>query len=239
MATVHVPAVSPRELTGTTALQPGIPPEARCGCTNTGHGLYQHAEHEQRGGSSHCCCRCGSFSLVSTSKSWWMLSCPLPWSWHAKATAPTLWMCSVICWTRPRPSSTTLATTSRTLLNFSMLQQSLEDLLAQLNKAKADMAESTTSLDAEKADLVEVEKSLSVSVASQVLSKSTCVQVASEHEAPVKGFAEEMKALADATQVFHSETGGVEEQLRFRDVDTPRRSSTSPSWRRSGTGANC
>ena len=120
-----------------------------------------------------------------------------------------------------------------------MLQQSLEDLLAQLNKAKADMAESTTSLDAEKADLVEVEKSLSVSVASQVPSKSTCVQVASEHVAPVKGFAEEMKALADATQVLHSETSGAEEQLRFRDVDTPCRSSTSPSWRRSGTGANC
>ena len=88
------------------------------------------------------------------------------------------------------------------------------------------MAEFTTSLDAEKADLVEVEKSLSASVASQAASKSSCVQVASEHEVPVKGFAEEMKALADATQVLQSETGGAEGQFRFRDVGT----SQDPKW---------
>ena len=32
-----------------------------------------------------------------------------------------------------------------------------------------------------------------------------------------------IKALADATQVLQTETGGAEEQFRFRDVDTPRR----------------
>ena len=41
------------------------------------------------------------------------------------ATVPTLWMCSVICWTRPRPSSTTLATPSRTLLTTSRCSSSL------------------------------------------------------------------------------------------------------------------
>ena len=83
--------------------------------------------------------------------------------------------------------------------NFSMLQQSLEDQLAQLNRAlkKAKADEYTTSLDVENAE-------------SQAASKTSCVQVASEHEALVKGFAEEMKALADATQVLQSESSGAE-----------------------------
>jgi len=100
--------------------------------------------------------------------------------------------------------------------NFALLKQSLEDQLAQLNKdlekAKADVAEFTTSLDAGKADLAEAEKSLAALVASQAASKSSCVQVASDHEASVKAFAEELKALADATHVLQSETGGAEGQ---------------------------
>ena len=98
------------------------------------------------------------------------------------------------------------------------------------------MAEFTTSLDAEKVDLVEVQKSLSASVASQAASKSSCVQVASEHEVPVKGFAEEMKALADATRVLQSETGGAEGQFRFRDVGTPRRIRSGDSGKASRQG---
>ena len=70
---------------------------------------------------------------------------------------------------------------------------------------------------------MEAEKNLSASVESQAASKNSCVQVAPEHEARVKGFAEEMKALADATQVLQSKTGGADEQFRFRDVDTPSR----------------
>ena len=38
-----------------------------------------------------------------------------------------------------------------------------------------------------------------------------------------EGFLWEVTALADATQVLQTETGGAEEQFRFRDVDTPRR----------------
>ena len=51
-----------------------------------------------------------------------MMSCPLQWLWHAK---PTLWMCSVIYWTRPRPSSTTLAMPSQSLLRISRCTSSL------------------------------------------------------------------------------------------------------------------
>ena len=62
----------------------------------------------------------------------------------------------IVLLTRPRPSSTTLATPSQNAAHsFSLLQQSPEDRLAQLNRA-----EFTTSLDAEKADLVEVENSV-------------------------------------------------------------------------------
>ena len=74
-----------------------------------------------------------------------------------------------------------------------------------------------------KIDLVEAGKNLSASVASQAASKDSCVQVVSEHEACVKVFAEEMIALADATQVLQMKTGGADVQFRFRDVDTPRR----------------
>ena len=111
--------------------------------------------------------------------------------------------------------------------NFSMLQQSLEDQFAQLNraltKAKADVAEFTALLMLRKTDLLEAGKNLSASVASQAASRDRCVQVASEHEARAKGFAEKMIALADATKMLQSQTGGAEEQFRFRDVDTSRR----------------
>ena len=47
---VHVPAVSLRELTGTTALKPGIPAGGPERYTNTGHGVRSHRS-----------VRCGSF----------------------------------------------------------------------------------------------------------------------------------------------------------------------------------
>ena len=93
--------------------------------------------------------------------------------------------------------------------NFVMLKQSLEHQLAQLNKVlekvKATEAEFTTSLDAGKADLVEAEKSLAALVASQAASKRSCDQVAFDHVAFVKAFAEELKALADETQAARQE----------------------------------
>ena len=66
--------------------------------------------------------------------------------------------------------------------NFALPKQSLEDQLRQdnkaLTKAKADNSEFASSLEAERADLAEAEKS--------------------------KSSAEELKALADATQVLKS-----------------------------------
>ena len=110
-------------------------------------------------------------------------------------------------------------TESNAAHSFSLLQQSLEDQLVQLNralkKAKADVAEFTTSLDAQKADLVEVEKSLSASVASEAASKTVASKWPPSTRLPW-GFAEEMKALADVTQVLQSETGGAVQVLRCR-----------------------
>ena len=71
--------------------------------------------------------------------------------------------------------------------NFEILEQSFEDLLAQDNKvtekARTDKAEFMTALEAEKADHAEAEKSLAALAASQAVSKSSCAQVASDHEA--------------------------------------------------------
>ena len=47
---------------------------------------------------------------------------------------------------------------------------------------------------------------------SQAVSKSSYTQVASDHEASVKVFAEGMKAWAEATQVLQSETDGADGQ---------------------------
>ena len=63
---------------------------------------------------------------------------------------------------------------------------------------------------ATRADLAEGEKSLVTLVASQAAGRSSCTQVASDHEASVKVFAEEMKAWAEATQVLQSETDGAD-----------------------------
>jgi len=98
--------------------------------------------------------------------------------------------------------------------NFALLKQSLEDQLKQdnkaLTKAKADNSEFASSLEAERADLAEAEKSLAAVLASEAASKNSCAQVAADHEVSVKAFAEELKALADATQVLKSETGAAE-----------------------------
>ena len=84
------------------------------------------------------------------------------------------------------------------------LKQSLEDQLAQFNKAlekaKADVTEVTTLLDAGKADLAKAEKSLAALVTLHTSEK---------------GFVEESMELAGATHVLQSETGGAEGQTYF------------------------
>ena len=66
--------------------------------------------------------------------------------------------------------------------------------------------------EAKRADLAKAEKSLGALMASQAVSKSSYTQVASDHEASGRAFADELKALAEATQVLQSETSGAEGQ---------------------------
>ena len=77
-----------------------------------------------------------------------------------------------------------------------ILQQTLEQFV--------DRSEAT------RADLAGAEKSLVTPVTSQAAGKSSCTQVASDHEASVKVFAEELKAWTEAMQVLQSETYGAD-----------------------------
>ena len=64
--------------------------------------------------------------------------------------------------------------------------------------------------EAKRADLAKAEKSLAALMASQAAGKSSCNQVALDHLASVKVFAEEVKAWTEATQVLQSETDGAD-----------------------------
>ena len=68
------------------------------------------------------------------------------------------------------------------------------------------------SSEATRANLAEAEKSLAALMTSQAVSKSSYTQVASDHEASGRVFADELKALSEATQVLQSETGGADGQ---------------------------
>ena len=74
--------------------------------------------------------------------------------------------------------------------DFAMLKQSLQDQWTQDSQARSEK---------HRADLAEADKRLTLLKASQADSKSTCSQVAKDHEISVKAFAEGLKAMADAT----------------------------------------
>ena len=77
---------------------------------------------------------------------------------------------------------------------------------------KSELATALAASTAEKADPAEAQERLASLKASQAAIKSTCGQVASDHEFGVKGFAEELRALADAAKVIQGETGGAKKQ---------------------------
>ena len=89
-------------------------------------------EGQDRRGGLHDVVGC----WVSTKRSWWrscragsqatmmMMGCPHLRPQRTKATALTLLMRSMTCWTRPRPSSTTLATPNPALLTISRCSSS-------------------------------------------------------------------------------------------------------------------
>ena len=64
--------------------------------------------------------------------------------------------------------------------------------------------------EAKRADIAKAEKSLSALMASQAAGKSSCTRVASDHEASVKVFTEELKAWTEATKVLQSEMDGAD-----------------------------
>ena len=64
--------------------------------------------------------------------------------------------------------------------------------------------------EAKRADIAKAEKSLAALMASQAAGKSGYTQVASDHEASVKVFTEELKAWTETTQVLQSETDGAD-----------------------------
>ena len=66
--------------------------------------------------------------------------------------------------------------------------------------------------EAKRADLAEAEKSLAALMTSPAASKSSYTQVASDHEASGRVFADEVKALAEATQVLQSDTSRADGQ---------------------------
>ena len=71
--------------------------------------------------------------------------------------------------------------------------------------------EFSTSLAAGRGDLEAVEKSLVAVQAFHGARKSTCGQVALDHEVSVKAFVEDVKALSEATPVLRSETSAAQE----------------------------
>ena len=143
---MHVPAVSPRELTGTTALKRGIPPGARGGIQLLGMVSALTAVFDVVAFSS-----AEKQELVAL-----VQSRPSSNDDDDELSAPVV----VACKSHSSNIEVVLSdllddirhAESNAAHNFSMLQQSLEDQLSQLNrslkKAKADVAEITTSLDA-------------------------------------------------------------------------------------------
>ena len=95
-----------------------------------------------------------------------------------------------------------------------MVEQLLEvpKIILQDRILQQTVKQITDRSEAKRADLAEAEKCVAALMASQAVSKSSYTQVASDHEASGRAFADELKALAEATEVLQSETGGADGQ---------------------------
>ena len=95
-----------------------------------------------------------------------------------------------------------------------MVEQLLEvpKIIRQDRILQRTMKQIVDCTEAKRADLAKAEKSLAASMASQAASKSSYTQVASDHETSGRAFADELKALAEATQVLQSGTSGADGQ---------------------------
>ena len=124
----------------------------------------------------------------------------------------------------PSSSHMLVSQSSALVLLPQMVEQLLEvpkiipqdRILQQTVKQIADHSE------AKRADLAEAEKSLAALMASQAVSKSSYTQVASDHEASGRAFADELKALAEATvpgKFFKCCFADIDRSQRIRNGD--------------------
>merc|ERR1719399_1318549 len=112
--------------------------------------------------------------------------------------------------------------------NFNMLKQSLEDQIANDTKDLDDEKATKAAAEGEKAedegDLAETVKDLAAGEAALDTAQSTCMSVAADHEATLKGRAEELAAVAKATEILEStSSGAVAETYSFLQEATAMR----------------
>jgi len=100
--------------------------------------------------------------------------------------------------------------------NYQMLKQSLDDQMAADNKDLSEEKTNKAASEEAKAtavgDLTETSKGLSNSQEVLETTGSTCMTVASDHEATEKGRAEELAAIATAKKMLTENTGGASAQ---------------------------
>merc|ERR1719428_1970527 len=99
--------------------------------------------------------------------------------------------------------------------NYDMLKQSLDD---QIKADNLEMEEQKAGLDGCKedkataeGDLAETLKALAAAEEALKFAQESCMQVAADHDASVKGREEELKALAEAKKILESKTPGAAE----------------------------
>jgi len=100
--------------------------------------------------------------------------------------------------------------------NFEMLKQSLEDQMGVDNKDMADQKSAKAAAEEAKAsdegDLEVGKKELANSVEALATGKTTCMQIASDHEQTVLSRGEELKALAEAKKILKETSAGAVSQ---------------------------
>merc|ERR1719414_818168 len=100
--------------------------------------------------------------------------------------------------------------------NFQMLKQSLEDQSAadtkDLEDEKAEKAGAAEAQATAKSDLDVTSKELASSKQQLATARSTCLQVAADHEATVAARKEELSVIAQATQMLQSTSSGAVSQ---------------------------
>ena len=161
---VHVPAVSPRELTGTTALKRGIPPGARGGFQILGMVSVLTAVVDVAAFSS-----AEKQKLVALVQSRQArdvddseLSAPAA-AVYVSHSSDTVDVLNDLLDKAQTLLDVARHAESNAAHNFALLKQSLDQLtqdIKALTKAKVDNSEFASSLEAERADLAEAEKSL-------------------------------------------------------------------------------